>query len=83
MPYGKGAVRNFCGGGIGVSKMYATAMHRIPGICPYLANGDKQFPNADLVASCILTVPTHPMVMEKDLDLIVEVTNRCTHWPFR
>jgi perosamine synthetase len=64
--------------GIGVSKMYPTAIHRIPGIGPYLANGDEPFPNADLVASSILTLPTHSMVTQKDLALMVEVINRCT-----
>lgn len=64
--------------GIGVSKMYPTAIHHIPGIRPYLANVHEQFPNAELVASSILTLPTHSLVTKKDLDLMFEVVDRCT-----
>jgi len=63
--------------GIGVSKMYPTPIHRIRGIDPYVVNRHEQFSGADLVASSILTLPTHPIVTGRDLDLMVEVIKRC------
>ncbi len=62
--------------GIGVSKMYPTAIHRIPGIEPHLVNGGDSFPNAELLAASILTLPTHPMVGKDDLDVMIDMINR-------
>lgn len=63
--------------GIGVTKMYPTGVHRIPGISQYLVNREEKFPQTDFVASSILTLPTHPLLTRRDLEVMIEVSNEC------
>jgi dTDP-4-amino-4,6-dideoxygalactose transaminase len=64
--------------GLGVSKMYPTAIHRISGLLPHLLQGQQTYPRADLLATSILTLPTHPTVTRRDLDRMIKVINKCT-----
>ena len=66
----------FLSHGIGVTKMYPTGIHRIPGIAQYLINKDAKFPQTDLVASSILTLPTHPLLTWRDLEVMIKVINK-------
>jgi len=49
----------------GVVRSYPAAVHRIPGIKPFLAT-HRDFPGADLLAERILTLPTHCYVTDAD-----------------
>jgi UDP-2-acetamido-2-deoxy-ribo-hexuluronate aminotransferase len=68
---------NLLARGIGVSKAYPTGLSKIREIEPYLANGNDQFPNADLVSASLLTLPTNPFLTPKDLDIMIEVIQQC------
>jgi len=50
---------------LGVVRSYPAAVQRIPGIEPYLVLR-QDFPGADLLAECILTLPTHCYVTNAD-----------------
>lgn len=57
--------------GLGVSVMYPTSLPRITGLAHILDNkqggNEQSFPNAEMFASRILTLPTHLSVGEKDI----------------
>ena len=57
--------------GVGVSKMYVSSLNRYD----YLADivPDGHYPVAEYVADRIIALPTHPLVSEGDLELIVEI----------
>lgn len=64
-------------GGIGASTAYPSGVHRIPGISPHLANPGEEFPRADFVAGAVLTMPTHPLLSDVDLNRMIDVTRKC------
>jgi perosamine synthetase len=64
-------------GGIGVSGAYPMGIHRIPGIESHIVNGQQGFPQADFVAASILTLPTHPMLSELELNRMIGIIRRC------
>jgi dTDP-4-amino-4,6-dideoxygalactose transaminase len=68
---------NLIANGIGASKVYPTGIHQIPAVAHHLVNPGGKFPQTDLVASSILTLPTHPLLTSKDLDRITETIGRC------
>ena len=53
--------------GLGVSIMYPTSLPKITGLTHILDN-KQGFPNADMFASRILTLPTHASVCEKNIE---------------
>ena len=58
--------------GIGASTSYPTAIADIPGIESYLARHQEVCPGAREIAARILTLPTHPGVTARDIQMIVE-----------
>ena len=62
---------NLLRAGIGVSKMYPTALNEIPGIDKYMVLQGSSYPKAQELARSILTLPTHPYVTHDDLDLTI------------
>jgi perosamine synthetase len=50
--------------GLGASRMYPTAIHRIPALRGRF--GDQRFPGADTLASRLITLPTHEYVAAGD-----------------
>lgn len=64
--------------GIGASKMYPSPIHQISDLQPHVTNLCEKFDSAEFVASSMLTLPTHSMVTRRDLDVMIEVVNRCT-----
>jgi perosamine synthetase len=63
--------------GIGASKAYPTGIHQIAAVASYLVNPGERFPQTDLVASSILTLPTHPLLTSNDLDRMIAAIQRC------
>ena len=63
--------------GIGASKAYPTGIHQIPNAIPHIVNPGDKFPQTDLVASSILTLPTHPLLSMKDIERTIEVIKKC------
>jgi perosamine synthetase len=57
--------------GIQARKPFSTLMSRLEGISA--VNGTSFFPNAEYVVDRILTLPTHPLVSEKEKDTVVQV----------
>lgn len=57
--------------GIVASRMYPTTIHNIPGIRDRLAGESSEFPGAERVVRCLLTLPTHPYVSHYDIDAII------------
>jgi dTDP-4-amino-4,6-dideoxygalactose transaminase len=53
--------------GLGVSVMYPSSLPRIRGL-NYILGNEQGFPNADMFASRILTLPTHSFVSEKNIE---------------
>ncbi len=52
-------VEALSGAGLGASRMYGEALHRIPGIPPGVASAQASFPNAIALADRLFTLPTH------------------------
>ena len=67
---------NLNANGIGASTAYPTGIHQIPTAIPYMVNSGDKFPQTDLVASSIVTLPTHPLLTPKDLDRISKTIER-------
>lgn len=53
--------------GLGVSVMYPAILPRIAGLT-HILDSKQGFPNAEMFASRILTLPTHSAVCEKDIE---------------
>jgi len=53
--------------GLGVSVMYPTSLPKITGLT-HILNSKQGFPNAEMFASRILTLPTHSSVCEKSIE---------------
>lgn len=62
--------------GIGASSYYPSAICDIPGIDSHMAPGDFHRPQAEALARRLLTLPTHPLVQERDLECIKSVLTR-------
>lgn len=67
---------NLLENGIGVTRMYPSGIHRIQGIGQYLVNGEGRFPQADLAASFLLTLPTHPLLRQREIGLMIDTVNQ-------
>jgi dTDP-4-amino-4,6-dideoxygalactose transaminase len=59
--------------GIGASPSYPTAIGDIPGIEQYLARDQRPCPQAQSIATRIITLPTHPYVASNDVDRMIEI----------
>jgi dTDP-4-amino-4,6-dideoxygalactose transaminase len=59
--------------GIGSSKMYPLAIGEVPEASSYLSGYSYPLPSSRTIAGGILTLPTHPLVTQKDLELIVNI----------
>lgn len=57
---------------LGVVRSYPLALHRIPGLAPFLASGGE-YPGASMLAANLLTLPTHAHVRGDDIRAIVRV----------
>lgn len=57
--------------GLGLSPAYPTPITEIPGV-PLVCEG-RRFPSAQRVASSLVTIPTHPLVSERDRTAIAEL----------
>ena len=57
--------------GLGLSPAYPTPITEIPGV-PLACEG-RRFPSAQRVASSLVTIPTHPLVSERDRMAIAEL----------
>ncbi len=59
--------------GISASTSYPTPIGDIPGITQYLAPDQEHCPGARLIATRILTLPTHPWVTSSDIERMVTI----------
>jgi dTDP-4-amino-4,6-dideoxygalactose transaminase len=59
--------------GIGASASYPTAIGDIPGIESYLARHQEAYPGARAIGARILTLPTHPGVTLRDIEMMVTI----------
>lgn len=57
---------------LGVTRSYPLALHRIPGLAPFLAS-TGEYPAASMLAENLLTLPTHAHVRGADIRAIVRV----------
>jgi len=55
--------------GIGTSRMYFKPLHHIFD----LGYKREDFPQACFIAEHLLTLPTHPLLTDRDLDIIIKV----------
>lgn len=58
------------GRGLGLAIGYPTPIHRIPEIAHRFAGA--QYPGAERLAACLITLPTHHRLSERDREAIVE-----------
>lgn len=61
--------------GIGCSKMYPLAIGEVPEVTQYLSRISDSLPNSKKIAEGILTLPTHPLVTKRNLELVVNIFN--------
>jgi perosamine synthetase len=59
--------------GIGASPFYPSAICDIPNIVSHMATQSFHRPRAEDLSRTLLTLPTHPLVSERDLDVILKV----------
>ena len=59
--------------GIGASPFYPSAICDIPAVAQYLATPDFHRPCAEELSRRLLTLPTHPLVGERDVQRMLEV----------
>jgi dTDP-4-amino-4,6-dideoxygalactose transaminase len=52
---------------LGVSKTYPSALNGIRELMPCAVRNESAYPGAETVAKQILTLPTHPFVLQSDL----------------
>ncbi len=71
------AVRELRGAGIGASAYYPGAVCDIPGIAPHLASTARHCPGAEELARTLLTLPVHPLVQDRDLEVMIAILNGC------
>jgi len=57
---------------LGVVKSYPLPLNLIPELRPYLVAPEKNYPVAQMLASAIVTLPTHEFVKESDIDATKE-----------
>jgi dTDP-4-amino-4,6-dideoxygalactose transaminase len=61
---------------LGMSGMYPDTVARIPQLAGMLA--ERRFPRAETIADSLVTLPTHPLVSERDRERICALMNgRC------
>ncbi len=68
-----GLLRRFRATGIVASPSYPTSIGDIPGIGRYLAPDQEPCPGARSIATRILTLPTHPGVTLRDIEVMVGI----------
>jgi perosamine synthetase len=61
---------------VGISAMYPASVGAIPEIRELLS--EHRFPEAERVAASLVTLPTHPLLTERDLRRICDVVNAST-----
>jgi dTDP-4-amino-4,6-dideoxygalactose transaminase len=66
-------LRRFREAGIIASPSYPTSVGEIQGIARYLEAGQESCPGARSIATRILTLPTHPGVTPRDLEVMVRI----------
>jgi perosamine synthetase len=59
--------------GIGASAMYPSAICDIPGIECHMATGDFHRPQAEDLSRRLLTLPTHPYVLDSDVEKMADI----------
>ncbi len=69
--YRSRVLRQLRGAGISASLSYPTSIRDIPGIERYLAHDQGPCPGARDIAARILTLPTHPGVTTRDIEVMV------------
>jgi dTDP-4-amino-4,6-dideoxygalactose transaminase len=57
---------------IGATRMYGLPLSEIPGVAQHLS-GEAEYPNARYIAPRLLTLPTNPLMTQRDLETIGEV----------
>jgi dTDP-4-amino-4,6-dideoxygalactose transaminase len=67
------AVQELRGAGIGATPFYPSAICDIGGVTRHMAVDDFHRPKAEELSRRLLTLPTHPLVRERDLNCIAEV----------
>jgi len=67
------AVFSLCAVGIGATRFYPSAICDIPGTESHMAVRNHHCPQAESLARRLLTVPTHPLVTERDLSQMAKV----------
>jgi len=55
---------------LGVASAYPLPLVRLPQFAVYCVNADEQFPGAELLAGRLITLPTHELLNEADLQRI-------------
>lgn len=63
--------------GLGISQMYPSPIHEVPEIQE--AFQDRSFPGAAEIARRLLTLPTHPLVSERDKEAIIALFDGTVH----
>lgn len=67
------AVARLRGAGIGAGPLYPSAICDIPGIDPHMAVRDFHRRHAEEISQRLLTLPTHHLVSERDLNRMVRI----------
>lgn len=62
--------------GIGASTMYPSTIKDIPGLESHLVGTENKYPGAAILADRLFTLPTHPYVARKDLEIISRILGR-------
>jgi len=65
-------LRDLVRNGIGATRMYAAALPRIQDVFPHLCDV-VEYPNAEYVASRLLTLPVNPFVNRDDMERVAEM----------
>ncbi len=58
--------------GLGASLMYPASLPKITGLT-HLLDGGQKFPNAEIFAQRLITLPTHSQISEKDINRMGEI----------
>ena len=58
--------------GLGPSILYPASLPRITGLT-HIIDGKQSFPNAEMFASQLLTLPTHSCVSDKNIEKMITI----------
>jgi dTDP-4-amino-4,6-dideoxygalactose transaminase len=59
--------------GISATSMYPSSIRQISGIEKYLSSKETNFPKAQKIVDCLLTLPVHSLLKEKDLETMISI----------